>query len=82
MERFFENGLEIVERYFNNDEVSHRQSFLNGKLHGKEILFYENGRVTMERDWDNDKLNGTEVWYYENGQVKVTRNWINGVEVK
>jgi antitoxin component YwqK of YwqJK toxin-antitoxin module len=65
----------ILCRFFPNQTIRSQGFLLDGKKHGKWILFNENGQITYEMKFLNgqEKLSKQYGWY-ENGQMKYERN--------
>ena len=57
--------------------------FLNGKLHGKKILFYNDGSILSEEPYLNGKLHGQSIGW--SSAARGSRNWekqhINGKQI-
>jgi antitoxin component YwqK of YwqJK toxin-antitoxin module len=54
---------------------------LNGKLHGKRLIYHTNGNVSDEIEYENGLSNGTEKRFYEDGTLMQKGNFKNGKEV-
>ena len=44
-----------------------RSYYLNGKPHGKWLIFYNNGNLKSIENWKNGKLYGKYILYQDNG---------------
>lgn len=71
------NGM-LVE-YDNEGRKRYEALFVNGKIIGKDIAWYENGQKDRERDWDNGNLSKKTYWH-ENGQKWSEDHYKNGKE--
>jgi antitoxin component YwqK of YwqJK toxin-antitoxin module len=46
----------VVRYYYDNGQVEREINYLQGQLHGKDIVWYDNGRKYWERYYEHDKL--------------------------
>ncbi|MEK9596914.1 MAG: hypothetical protein VW057_13195 [Rhodospirillaceae bacterium] len=53
-------------------------SYLQGKRHGRGLLFYESGQLKAEMRYENGRLNGHYVMYFENGRPMMRGTMKNG----
>ncbi|MDC1459787.1 caspase family protein, partial [Flavobacteriaceae bacterium] len=53
--------------------------YVDDKLQGEQIGYYESGEVNFKRNWVDDKLQGEQIGYYESGEVKSKINWVDGL---
>ena len=44
---------------------------MDGRRHGKGIIYYKNGTIKYEGDFVNDKLEGMGKYIYENGEYYI-----------
>jgi len=81
IEKDLKHGTEMF--YFDNVEkkVSQESSFFTGKLHGRQMSFFENGKVKSRVNYQENKLNGLATFYHPNGKVKSKCRYENGKKV-
>lgn len=75
------NKKEIIIRNIYKDtlEIS---GFQNGKLHGKQKLFYENGEVNLISNYEKGFRSGKYKIYFENGKLKEKGKYYEKVKKK
>ncbi|MEQ6122474.1 hypothetical protein [Reichenbachiella sp. MALMAid0571] len=76
----FKNGLkngywEI--HYPNTILIQQELNFVDGKVHGRSVNYYNNGNLMTEGVFDKDKKVGEWKWYYESGQLQCSINYEN-----
>ena len=50
-----------------SEAVMTKESYANGKLHGKKITYYPNGKVTEEINYENGVMQGENLYYSYDG---------------
>ena len=55
--------------------------FLNGKLHGKKILFNNDGSIYSEEPYLNGKLHGQTIYWHSPDRPSGVRQYINGKQI-
>ncbi len=84
---YYENGKVKKEcsntectEYYENGNIYVKYAIKNGKLEGKESIFYEDGskRISYLKD---GKPEGKSILYYPNGEVKAKENYSKGILV-
>lgn len=75
-----------LKTYYPNGSVSREFSFVNGVLHGKDILYYKNGKQMSYSVFKNGVKEGPWLEYYSSGQLKSESTYLhdnlNGVYKK
>jgi len=73
---------ELVIKYYDTAKTKKHFEYylLNGKRHGKSIIYYQNGHIQSICNYVNDKINGISIVNNEDGSVKIVRKFENGVE--
>ncbi|MDX1651589.1 MAG: toxin-antitoxin system YwqK family antitoxin [Brumimicrobium sp.] len=71
--------------YGPSGRISFKETYKNGKLHGKRTIYYvpeieEDNRVEVMREayYENDRLNGPVVEYFPGGVKKLEGTYVNG----
>ncbi len=62
------------------DQLTQKQVYLNGKLHGKQIDYFENGKIWKEYNYLNGVKNGEEITYSPFGTIELKDFYFNGVK--
>ncbi len=62
------------------DQITKKQVYLNGKLHGKQIDYFENGKVWKEFNYLHGVKNGEEITYSPYGNIELKDYYFNGVK--
>jgi antitoxin component YwqK of YwqJK toxin-antitoxin module len=55
-------------------------NYVQGKLEGKNTIFFSDGTVNVEGIMKADKQDGEWIWYYENGNVETRATFRNGIK--
>ena len=66
--------------FHENGQISNRQNYQDGLLHGLVQYFHENGQLSSSLNYTNGKEDGLEEMYAENGETLGSGNWINGLQ--
>lgn len=69
----FKNGLKDgywEVHYPNTILIQQELNFVDGKLKGRSVNYYNNGNLMSEGVFDMDKKTGEWKWYYESGQLQ------------
>jgi antitoxin component YwqK of YwqJK toxin-antitoxin module len=62
-------------------KLAGRDSYVNGLLHGKSVVYLLNGSVSEEITYEKGKRNGPWTQYYQNGKVMANANYVNDLMV-
>jgi antitoxin component YwqK of YwqJK toxin-antitoxin module len=62
------------------DQLTQKQVYLNGKLHGKQLDYFENGKIWKECNYLNGLKNGEEITYSPYGTIELKDYFFNGVK--
>lgn len=65
---------------FENGKTKGTGSFVNGKLEGLRIQFFENGQKSTEKFYKASYLHGIAKEFYDNGTLKQTGEFVNNKE--
>lgn len=65
--------------FYPNGNLKSIESWKNGKLFGKYILYQENGTKIFETTYLNGKDNGNYFLFHPNGQIQVQGRFKNGI---
>lgn len=77
-----EEIIDVVERQWSKDsELASVVDYLNGKLHGKCLLWNEKGQKTLEAYFENGKHHGPYTSWWDNGNRKEEGVYENGERV-
>jgi hypothetical protein len=60
------------------DDDEGEGNFVDGKLEGKIVEYFESGNVMTERNYVDGKREGTWVMYYEHGTMMREGNFVDG----
>jgi antitoxin component YwqK of YwqJK toxin-antitoxin module len=71
------NGYAI--KVYENDSLSEKTSYFNGKREGDDVKFFIDGSVKRKAFYVNNKLHGKKLNYLKNGQIVEESNYIYGV---
>jgi len=73
------SNTECIE-YYENGKVYVKYGIKNGKIEGKESVFYEDGskRISYLKD---GKPEGESILYFSNGRIKAKENYLDGILV-
>ncbi len=52
------------------------REYVNGKVNGTEILWYDNGKIFSQAQYKDGKYNGVLTQYYENGNKQFEHSYI------
>ncbi len=58
------------EEFYANGQVKITKHFVEGKLHGKVISYYDNGLIEEEKEFDMNFQTGEQITYTKKGEVK------------
>lgn len=58
--------------------LSNRETYLNGKKHGRSTSYFSTGKISEELDWKNGVREGIWKLYFENGALKLATAFVNG----
>ena len=58
------------------------RNYVDGKVEGKYVGYYESGNVYWEADYVNGKREGKWVWYDRSGNITDEDIWKDGVCVE
>ena len=61
-----------------SDKIMMTEFYVNDKLEGPSITFFENGRIAGELNYKNGKLHGKEKTYSEDGVPLKEFNYVDG----
>ncbi len=61
-----------------NQTTTQELNYMNGKLEGTNVVYFEGGEVNAEGNFKNDKREGKWTWYFQNGEVESAINFIEG----
>ena len=59
-------------------KIHHIESFINGRMDGPSITYFENGQKSSEEFYKNGKKDDSSIRWYKNGQKSSSINFING----
>ncbi len=62
------------------DQITQKQTYLNGKLDGKQVDYFDNGKVWKETNYDYGKKSGEEISYSPYGNIDLKDYYFNGVK--
>jgi antitoxin component YwqK of YwqJK toxin-antitoxin module len=62
------------------DQITQKQSYVNGKLHGKQFDYFENGKIWKEIKYENGVKNGEEITYNPYGKIELKDYYYKGVK--
>lgn len=62
------------------DQIAQKQTYLNGKLDGKQVDYFDNGKVWKETNYDYGKKSGEEISYSPYGNIDLKDYYFNGVK--
>ena len=79
------NGERLVYYPLGNSEtkkaqLTQKQAYKNGKMHGVQIDYFENGKVWRECNYLNGVKNGEEITYSPYGTIELKDYFFNGVK--
>lgn len=79
------NGERLVYYPLGNSEtkkaqLTQKQAYKNGKMHGVQIDYFENGKVWRECNYVNGVKNGEEITYSPYGTIELKDYFFNGVK--
>lgn len=61
-------------KFYENGDTLEKAFYIDGKLNGKRVLFFEGNRPEIEETYINDSLSGEYIVYYDDGNISlVTR---------
>lgn len=63
----------------NSGVLVDEENYVNGKLEGKKISYYNDGKVLQTQEFKNDQLHGKKIMYAPNGSVSSEYNFVNGI---
>ena len=66
----------IVSDEYSTGQLWHECSYLNGKKHGKEQMWFQNGNLSFLNNYVLGEYSGISAQYYENGQIKKRYYWM------
>lgn len=66
----------IVYNKYRGSKVQYECSYLNGKKHGKEQMWFNNGNLSFLNNYVLGEYSGISEQYYENGQIKKRYYWL------
>ena len=62
------------------DQITQKQSYVNGKLHGKQFDYFENGKTWKEIKYENGVKNGEEITYNPYGNIELKDYYFKGMK--
>ncbi len=65
-------------KYYENELHVKTEQYVNGQLHGKQVIYYDNGKVYDEKLFENAVENGVWVKYYADGTKMLLGNVKDG----
>ncbi len=66
-------------RFSENGDTLERSNYLNGKLDGTRVLYYDGNKPEIREKYVNDSLDGSYQVFYEDGQLKLLMHYRNNV---
>jgi len=54
-------------------------NYVNGKIEGECLIYYDNGQLECKCIRVNGKIEGKYLEYYENGNIRYIKQYINNV---
>ena len=73
---FYPLGNSITKK----EQVSQKQFYLNGKLNGKQIEYFDNGKIWKESNYQNGVKEGEELTYNPYGFIEMKDFYLNGTK--
>ena len=70
------------EEFYLDGKLKMTKNFVDGKLHGKMILYYDNGQIEEEKQFDMNFQTGEQITYTRKGEVKFHALYERGKQVK
>lgn len=70
-----------VTSHYANDSLQSKAGFINGKLEGKSVQFYEDGQLRESRFYAENRKVGLHLGYWPNGNKKFEYHFENGLHV-
>jgi antitoxin component YwqK of YwqJK toxin-antitoxin module len=58
--------------------LSRQETYVNGKLDGPVLSYYQSGKLSEDKRWKNGISEGTWIQYYEDGTIKLSTICTNG----
>jgi len=68
------------EWYFENGQLKHKGSYINGKENGEHLWYQENGNLDANENYIDGKHEGVYEEYYPNGKLKDKSSFVNGLQ--
>ena len=65
----------IVYNKYRGRKVRYECSYLNGKKHGKEQMWFNNGNLSFLNNYVLGEYSGISEQYYENGEIEKRYYW-------
>ncbi len=62
------------------DQITQKQFYINGKLHGKQIAYFENGKIWKESNYEYGEKNGEEITYSPYGNIELKDYYYKGLK--
>jgi len=72
----------LCEEFHPNGELKLEKNFIDGKLHGKLIMYYNNGQIEEEKEFDMNFQTGEQITYTKKGEVKFHALYKRGQQTK
>lgn len=60
----------ISKFYFNNGQLKSSTEYVDGVLHGEELLYHDNGQLKSSAKYLQGKINGEVTRFYSSGQLR------------
>jgi len=57
------------QEFHENGKLKMEKNFVDGKLHGKFLIYYNNGQIEEEKEFDTNFQNGEQITYSKKGVV-------------
>lgn len=66
--------------YFHNgsDQIMMIENYVDGKLHGEKIIYYDKGGIAEKSSFKNGKLHGFNTFYTQQGHLLKEFTYVNG----
>jgi antitoxin component YwqK of YwqJK toxin-antitoxin module len=70
-------GVIQMKSFFPNGKISRQAVYIDGKVNGRDILFYTNGQVRSVDSADYGVREGMDKEYYTNGKIMLDYNYLH-----
>jgi antitoxin component YwqK of YwqJK toxin-antitoxin module len=64
--------------YEKSGQLSYEESYIEGELEGKRIIYFADGNMSIEENYKTGKIDGNKVEYYSDGTVKIEEKYKDG----